>query len=448
MATQSLLVCHPASSIFTRRWRYSYVFLDLDGGQRLSYFTFHPDESYEDPVLHVRLHKCLSGCHLGDYDATPFHASCFEFQYRLHPVTPNLLASTAYSFDPSSCEHERRFNLIQRRLASKLPQALPVRLPTEILDMIAKLLVRECAAVTAQQQALQDSIPSEFLVDLTRNVYAQYSVVDGVCYIKSLRNTKSETDKKEVLFLRAQEKGAIPKVFIAQDHLGIRSVHFAPSSRRPELGPGVWWKCISKRDGIGKIRVTTDTTKLRDIKDPDVVAAPEAQILWAASEHPTHVINLGTLSRPTTCPNELRMSYFECNAPGTTGYSVATDGISIATIHAHRQGDDWLGFYRDVDSSFQWIFMPLDDAEYLTEICRRYGLYVGMDAFGLVVIYTIFPFWRWRANGLCSSLQAEDAMPCSGAILQSPKVSRGSLRLNRQGPVSGSTLGTQYQNGS
>lgn len=270
--------------------------------------------------------------------------------------------------------------------------------------MIAKLLVRECAAVTAQEQTLLDALPSEFLVDLTHKVYAQYRVVDGVCYIKSLRNTKSETDKKEVLLLRAQEKAAIHKVFIAEDHLGIRSVHFTPSSRRPDLGPGVWWKCISRRGGIAKIRAITDvskatgsssqnkligcqTTKLRDISDPDVASAPEAHILWAAPEHPTYVINLGTLDRPSTCPKELRMNYFECNAPGTTGYSVATDGIHIATIHTHRQGDDWLGLYRDVDSSFQWIFMPLDDAEYLTEICRRYERYVGMDAFGIMVRY-------------------------------------------------------------
>lgn len=127
--------------------------------------------------------------------------------------------------------------------------------------MIAKLLVRECAAVTAQEQTLLDALPSEFLVDLTHKVYAQYRVVDGVCYIKSLRNTKSETDKKEVLLLRAQEKAAIHKVFIAEDHLGIRSVHFTPSSRRPDLGPGVWWKCISRRGGIAKIRAITDVSK-------------------------------------------------------------------------------------------------------------------------------------------------------------------------------------------
>ena len=70
------------------------------------------------------------------------------------------------------------------------------------------------------------------------------------------------------------------------------------------------------------------------------------------------------------------------------GYSVATDGVRIVTIHAHRQDDD-LQFYSDVDSSFGsifWIYMPVDQGEYVTEICRRYGFrHVREDSLGLLV---------------------------------------------------------------
>lgn len=130
--------------------------------------------------------------------------------------------------------------------------------------MIAKLLVRECAVVTAQEQALPDGLPSEFLVDLSRNIYAQSRDFDGVYYIESLRNSKSEeAAENEVLLLRPQEAGAIHAVLIAEDHVGVRAVHFASSSRVPQtsLGPGVWWKSISRRGGIAKIRATTDVSK-------------------------------------------------------------------------------------------------------------------------------------------------------------------------------------------
>lgn len=83
------------------------------------------------------------------------------------------------------------------------------------------------------------------------------------------------------------------------------------------------------------------------------------------------------------------MCYFDCNAPGTTGYSVATDGTTIAAIHTHgpeQDKDYW--FYKDVDSTFRWIYMPLGKGEYLTEICRQHGYNVYTDSFGLMVRYS------------------------------------------------------------
>lgn len=68
---------------------------------------------------------------------------------------------------------------------------------------------------------------------------------------------------------------------------------------------------------------------------------------------------------------------------------MATDGVNIAAIHTHKQ-DDSFQFYKDIDSTFQWIYMPLSEGEYLTEICRRYGYYVQMDAFGLLVSYIYY----------------------------------------------------------
>lgn len=63
------------------------------------------------------------------------------------------------------------------------------------------------------------------------------------------------------------------------------------------------------------------------------------------------------------------MCYFDCNAPRTAGYSVATDGMKVGSIHAHRQDDD-VSFY--VESALDWIYMPVDEGEYLVEIGVRY----------------------------------------------------------------------------
>ncbi len=69
------------------------------------------------------------------------------------------------------------------------------------------------------------------------------------------------------------------------------------------------------------------------------------------------------------------MHYFECNAPGTTGYSVATDGFDIYAIHAHHRNKKSVSIYTDPSLSslsLHWIYMPVDREEYLTEICRQY----------------------------------------------------------------------------
>ncbi|UZP38062.1 hypothetical protein NXS19_005878 [Fusarium pseudograminearum] len=71
----------------------------------------------------------------------------------------------------------------------------------------------------------------------------------------------------------------------------------------------------------------------------------------------------------------VRMTSFDCNVEGITGYTVVTDGHRTATVHAHRSDEDFR-FYAEIDYSWPcgfFIYMPLDKGEYLTEICRRLG---------------------------------------------------------------------------
>lgn len=85
-----------------------------------------------------------------------------------------------------------------------------------------------------------------------------------------------------------------------------------------------------------------------------------------------------TLGPIDVFPERLRMMSFVCNARGTTGYTAVTSGTSVAMIHAH--GHDDTSFYADVDAAYPrdfFMHMPLDDGEYVTEICRRHALGAG-----------------------------------------------------------------------
>lgn len=64
------------------------------------------------------------------------------------------------------------------------------------------------------------------------------------------------------------------------------------------------------------------------------------------------------------------MNFFDCNKPGTEGYSAAILGLHISKLCAHHPGIN-KGFYEEADtvsSSMLWIHMPMDDDEYLAEV--------------------------------------------------------------------------------
>ena len=129
--------------------------------------------------------------------------------------------------------------------------------------------------------------------------------------------------------------------------------------------------------------------KLRDLFDSKEQSVTPAHIYWPIPAPAATIIDLATLQHPHREPDGLRMSFIECNASHITGYSVATNGVSTATLHAHSQNMD-LTFYKEVDSFFGWsmvwIYMPIDQGEYVTEICRRFGFRnVGLDSLGLMV---------------------------------------------------------------
>lgn len=83
--------------------------------------------------------------------------------------------------------------------------------------------------------------------------------------------------------------------------------------------------------------------------------------------------------------NDVRMNFFDCNAPGTSGYSAAISGVRISKLHAHH-AHAGTELYDETDGSCGstlWIHMPVDQGECLKEIWAVWHALGGF--YGLVV---------------------------------------------------------------
>ncbi|RKK83319.1 hypothetical protein BFJ68_g17460 [Fusarium oxysporum] len=349
------------------------------GGQRFSMeFNLRMADTIHDSYEWINLHTCASSRCMAEGRRIPFfHNDCFCF--RLYDISDALVAAGDYTFDPPAYEKTRRSHRIKRILALKLRDKLQIRLPAETLMAIAGLLVRECAAVTAEEQSLGTKV-SHHTVDLTQDVYVDYTIVDGVRYVKSLGNTVPKLCNQDHHMLLSKQGEPVGKIWIAEDYRGIRSVKFC-SADASLAGPTPivksWWRAISAPCDIEKITIRSD---LRDILiyDETIPNNTSNYVGWANPEHPNNVIDIMTFDQVHSFPERLLMACFNCNANGITGYTAVTSGSSVAMIHAHE--NDNTGFYADMDAAYPrgfFIHMPLDDGEFVTEVCRRYALAAG-----------------------------------------------------------------------
>lgn len=128
--------------------------------------------------------------------------------------------------------------------------------------MVVGHLVRQSAIHTAQQLAL-DVCASNSLVDLSRDVYAQYVRIEGVLYVRSLYNSSSSEDKSgEVQVFKPCQGRVVRSIYIRYDHLGIRDICFALPKDDLLNNPvcGIWWTELSREDGILQVAAKTDVS--------------------------------------------------------------------------------------------------------------------------------------------------------------------------------------------
>ncbi|KAF0642645.1 hypothetical protein FPSE5266_02201 [Fusarium pseudograminearum] len=357
-------------------------------------FPFDPMNHIHDSDNHVRIHACGRPCEEKGQPVPFFHVECRKFKQ--HDVF-RVVSTGCFQFEPTVHEQNRRFNRINYLLARKLQDILHVNLPAEIFHTIAKMLVHECATITNQEQSLGwGQAPRSIRLDSA--VYATYSVVDGIRYVKSLTNFPDQG--REEYTLLSKEGQTHSRLYFAHDYRGVRAVKLCPLDA-PLSGPGpitnCYWRNIPDaerimiyKDGltVGNITVLRKSGS-RSISD---------DTRWAYLEHPSGIMDLQSSDKGLGADHStVRMTSFDCNVEGITGYTVVTDGHRTATVHAHRSDEDFR-FYAEIDYSWPcgfFIYMPLDKGEYLTEICRRLGEDPHSDETGsgsLVVWPILIPY--------------------------------------------------------
>lgn len=94
-----------------------------------------------------------------------------------------------------------------------------------------------------------------------------------------------------------------------------------------------------------------------------------------------------------------QMRGVDLNFPGTIGYSVAFDITSVVSIVSHKLNEAAnASLYADVNSGCLWMYMPINEGEYLTDVCRRVAYIIQRPRIGLIVrrlFFCLFTHWMW-----------------------------------------------------
>lgn len=83
-----------------------------------------------------------------------------------------------------------------------------------------------------------ENISHNFGINLSKPVWARYASLDGLVYIVSLTNYPTWDDVEPILL----PDTPVHTVYVAEDHLGVREVHFNKVRHHP--APGLWWRTI------------------------------------------------------------------------------------------------------------------------------------------------------------------------------------------------------------
>ncbi|KID88977.1 hypothetical protein MGU_04320 [Metarhizium guizhouense ARSEF 977] len=305
-----------------------------------------------------------------------FHRDCYSV--KLLPISSNFLAAIDYVFSPPIHFELERQQRIKRTLARNLGLGFLHQLPQELCHMVAGYLYRQWAAIACQDVA-RHLYPSDSTIHLTQDVYATYVTIEGISYLQSLENSPLENAAKGHRILDVPQGHTIRTIYVAYDHVGIRNIYFELPKRDDRCNLSldcgrVWWKQLTRDFGLVRIVTESDGLKIRrllDSTDPPVSRSDSPlDQAWPTPGLSCRLIDLDTCGSAKGLPDNLRMSFIDCNTPGTNGYSAAISGFHILKMYAHGL-DTTTQFDLDMDddaSSVLWMYMPIDADEYLEQV--------------------------------------------------------------------------------
>ncbi|KAK8920324.1 hypothetical protein VCV18_007627 [Metarhizium anisopliae] len=183
--------------------------------------------------------------------------------------------------------------------------------------MVAGYLYRQWAAIACQDVA-RHLYPSNSTIHLTQDVYATYVTIEDISYLQSLQNSPLGNDAKGHRILDAPQGHTIRTIYVAYDHVGIRNIYFELPKRDD--------RCNSSLDCCRGLKIR----RLLDSTDPPVSRSDSPlDQAWPTPGLSCRLIDLDTCSSAEGLPDNLRMSFVDCNTPGTNGYSAAISGFHI-----------------------------------------------------------------------------------------------------------------------
>lgn len=177
----------------------------------------------------------------------------------------SVIKAASYQYKPLKAQDERRRWWLLSRWSCLIQEKY--RLPLEVCNQIASECLRQFA-ITNVLVSL-DMARSTMPVRISQTLMARYTVFEGVRYITSISKSMSSSDGIST----ASE--ALPTVFVAEDHLGIRGfLEGADSASKVEACTGIWWRIARASGSRMRLRTKTDVSYPVFYRKPDTNMPP------------------------------------------------------------------------------------------------------------------------------------------------------------------------------
>ncbi|KAI8625595.1 hypothetical protein F5Y19DRAFT_489415 [Xylariaceae sp. FL1651] len=335
--------------------------VDVTPDGRFVTFPFPPWNFVDDDSIYE---PCYPGCLHDGQRLMGCHVDCIQRGISYSLPIPELFNATAYAYSPSPGEDLRRLRWMRRRLITIIHIFLSKSLSYEVCDIIARYLLLEYALQIISEFC--QSAASDFFVDLSKPVWACYASLDGLAYIISLTNNPTLDNTKPIL----QPDAPIKTIYVAEDHLGVREVHFAiptPDCHRP----GLWWRTV--RVHRTTLFGETDGFKLRRVYDTRAgraISTFGSDVLWATPRVFTKRLRFSNIRIQTMLKKSaepLRM----------TPFRLEEGNWDLLALKAHTSRED-LSYYKYVavnNPKALWVYIPIRLHERITEIWRCFSIY-------------------------------------------------------------------------